>query len=196
MILLVLGILLLVMKYFEFGPVGAWPWWLVMVPFVLTPLWWWYADASGLNKRREMDKMEDRKARRRSESLERLNLKDPTARGKAKLRGEKAHAMRQREIEKVEGKRAEQRSKNRDSLLRSRFDPEQSMTRPSQVNTSREANPAPPPRAMPMPMPTMRLSDVPEVSNEGGGIVDPPEAGFPETVPLDYSKPLPTVKSK
>ena len=79
MAFVVLGCLLLVMKYFEFGPVAAWPWWLVLAPFGLAMLWWWYADASGWTKRREMDRMEERKSARRRTAMERLGLKYSSA---------------------------------------------------------------------------------------------------------------------
>ena len=129
MAFVVLGCLLLVMKYFEVGPVTAWPWWLVLAPFGLAVLWWWYADASGYTKRREMDRMEERKAERRRTSMERLGLKYRGA-DKNDRRAQKALAARQREIEKVEGKRAAKRAKDRDSILGSRFDSQQDASRP------------------------------------------------------------------
>jgi hypothetical protein len=112
----------------------------VLTPFVLTLLWWWYSDVSGLNKRREMDRMEDRKAERRHGLLQRLGLKDRYRRSRSSKKADRAHAARQREIDKIEGKRAEQRAKNRDSVLRSRFDAEQSITRPSQAHSLRTSN--------------------------------------------------------
>jgi small Trp-rich protein len=140
MVFLVVGIALLVMKFAEYGPVSDWPWWTVLTPFALTLLWWWYADASGFNKRREMERMEDRKAERRYGLLERLGLKDRYGRRRSSKKADRAHAARQREIDKIEGKRAEQRAKQRDSILRSRFDAEQSITRPSQAGSLRASN--------------------------------------------------------
>ena len=61
MYFLLLGIAALVMKYIEFGPVAAWPWWVVLSPFGMAVLWWAWADSSGYTKRKEMDKMEKRK---------------------------------------------------------------------------------------------------------------------------------------
>ncbi len=129
MLFVVLGCLLLGMKYLEFGPVAAWSWWLVLAPFGLAVLWWWYADASGFTKRREMDRMEDRKAERRRNSMERLGLRHTSA-GKDDRRAQKALAARQREIEKVEGKRTAKRMRDRDSILGSRFDSQQDASRP------------------------------------------------------------------
>ena len=61
MYFLLLGIAALIMKYIEFGPVAAWPWWVVLSPFGMAVLWWAWADSSGYTKRVEMDKMEKRK---------------------------------------------------------------------------------------------------------------------------------------
>lgn len=74
MAFLILGILLLAMKVAEFGPVGAWSWWVVLLPFGLAVLWWGFADSIGLTQRRAMDKMEEKKAERRSRNLEALGL--------------------------------------------------------------------------------------------------------------------------
>ena len=56
-----IGIAAVGMKYFEIGPFTALPWWVTLVPFGLAVLWWWYADASGYTKRREVDKMDKRR---------------------------------------------------------------------------------------------------------------------------------------
>ncbi|MFZ9138017.1 MAG: TIGR04438 family Trp-rich protein [Hylemonella sp.] len=67
MILLGLGIVLLVLKYFEVAPVAAWSWWLVLLPFALTVAWWAWADASGYTRRKAIEREE----RRRSDRIER-----------------------------------------------------------------------------------------------------------------------------
>lgn len=54
MYLLGLGLVLLVMKYLEIGLVAAWDWWVVLLPFGLTILWWAWADASGYTKKKAM----------------------------------------------------------------------------------------------------------------------------------------------
>ena len=129
MVFVVVGCLLLALKFFEYGPVAAWPWWLVLAPFGLAVLWWWYADASGWTKRREMDRMEERKTLRRRSAMERLGLRYTSA-NKADRRAQKFLEARQREIDKIEGKRADQRAKNRESILGSRFDSQQDASRP------------------------------------------------------------------
>ncbi len=65
MYFLITGVILLLLKFLEIGPVGQWDWadkwYLFAAPFVLAVVWWAWADASGYSKRREMDKMEQRK---------------------------------------------------------------------------------------------------------------------------------------
>ncbi len=74
MYLVVLGVLLLVMKLAEFGPVAQWSYWVVLAPLAGAVVWWSYADASGWTKRREIDKMEERKRERRRKNLDALGL--------------------------------------------------------------------------------------------------------------------------
>lgn len=74
MAFLILGILLLAMKLAEFGPVGAWSWWLVLLPFGLATAWWAFSDSIGLTQRRAMDKMDQVKAERRNRNLQALGL--------------------------------------------------------------------------------------------------------------------------
>ncbi len=69
-----LGLLLLIMKLAEFGPVGAWSWWFVLMPFGLAIVWWAWADSSGWTKRREIDKMDARKVKRRNDNLDALGI--------------------------------------------------------------------------------------------------------------------------
>jgi small Trp-rich protein len=59
------GVILLLLKYLEIGPVAQWDWgkdwyWFA-APFVLAVIWWAWADASGYTKRKAMDKMDQRK---------------------------------------------------------------------------------------------------------------------------------------
>lgn len=64
MYFLLIGILGLVLKYLEIGPVADLNWWLVLSPFALAVAWWAWADASGYTKRKEVEKMDDRKQKR------------------------------------------------------------------------------------------------------------------------------------
>lgn len=61
-----LGVILLIMKWMEFGAVAAWNWWVVLSPFGLAVAWWTWADASGYTKRKAMEQ-EDAKRKERVE---------------------------------------------------------------------------------------------------------------------------------
>ena len=61
MYLLGLGIILIAMKYLEFGPVAAWSWWWVLSPLAAAVAWWSWADSSGYTKRRAMEREEERR---------------------------------------------------------------------------------------------------------------------------------------
>ena len=51
-----LGLVLLGMKYMEFGLVAAWDWWVVLAPFGLAVAWWAWADSTGYTKRKAMER--------------------------------------------------------------------------------------------------------------------------------------------
>ena len=70
MYFLILGIILLLLKYLEIGPVAAWSWYTVLAPFGLAALWWAWADWSGYTKRKEMDKEDAKKAARIAKAKE------------------------------------------------------------------------------------------------------------------------------
>jgi small Trp-rich protein len=72
--MVVIGVLLLLAKYFEFGPFATWSWWVILAPFGLAVLWWEFADSSGWTKKREMNKMEQRKLDRREKAMEALGM--------------------------------------------------------------------------------------------------------------------------
>jgi small Trp-rich protein len=78
MIFLGVGVLLLLLKFLEFGPVGQWSWadqwYLFAAPFILAVIWWAWADASGYTKKKAMDKMDQRKADRQAKAREALGL--------------------------------------------------------------------------------------------------------------------------
>jgi small Trp-rich protein len=64
MYLLILGIALMVLKYLEIGFVAGLSWWWVLSPFALAVAWWAWADATGYTKRKEMEKMDQKKQER------------------------------------------------------------------------------------------------------------------------------------
>lgn len=86
MYFVILGVLLLLMKVAEFGPVALWSWLAVLWPWVAAVIWWAWADGTGYTKRREMDKMDARVAKRREENLANLGMDAKGRRGKAKKR--------------------------------------------------------------------------------------------------------------
>ena len=80
MLFVIIGLVLIVLNLADIGPFGHWNWeffgdlWKFCVPFVLAIIWWVYSDKSGLNKRREMQRMEDKKKARRESNLEALGM--------------------------------------------------------------------------------------------------------------------------
>ncbi len=61
MLFLIIGVIGILLKYLEIGFVATLAWWMVLTPFALAVAWWWWADASGYTKRKEMEKMDKRK---------------------------------------------------------------------------------------------------------------------------------------
>ena len=79
MYLLGLGIILLLLKWQEIGPVGAWSWWWVLSPFVGAMLWWAWADWSGHTKRKAMEREDQRKLDRINRQREAIGQKPRVA---------------------------------------------------------------------------------------------------------------------
>jgi small Trp-rich protein len=70
----VVGCVLLTMKLTEFGFAAEWSWLWILAPFGLAVAWWAFVDATGITKRREMDKLEERKQDRRRRQMDALGL--------------------------------------------------------------------------------------------------------------------------
>jgi small Trp-rich protein len=127
MYFVIAGVLFIALNLLGIGPFAAWNWeftgdlWKFIAPFVLAALWWVWADKSGMNRRREMRKLDDRKEKRRRENLANMGL-DYRTLDKDKERARKFKEAQQRKIDVVEGKRAKKREENRESILGSRFD--------------------------------------------------------------------------
>jgi small Trp-rich protein len=85
MFFILVGVLLLVLRFAGVSPMADWnlelfgDLWKLVLPFILALVWWAWADASGLTKRREMKRDELRKSERRARNIENLGLgpKDP-----------------------------------------------------------------------------------------------------------------------
>ncbi|MDP9044974.1 MAG: TIGR04438 family Trp-rich protein [Pseudomonadota bacterium] len=87
MFFVVVGVLIMASNLAGVGPFAGWNWnlfgdlWKFCVPFAFAMMWWIWSDKSGLNKRREIEKMEQRKIDRRRGNLAALGL-DTRARRK------------------------------------------------------------------------------------------------------------------
>jgi small Trp-rich protein len=90
MFFVIIGVLIIITNLADIGPFAAWTWnitgdlWKFCVPFGFALLWWIWADKSGLDKRREIEKMEERKQNRRKENLVSLGLETRARRKGAK----------------------------------------------------------------------------------------------------------------
>ncbi|MCA0324010.1 MAG: TIGR04438 family Trp-rich protein [Proteobacteria bacterium] len=78
MYLLGLGIILLLMKWQELGPVAAWSWWWVLSPFAGAMVWWAWADWSGYTKRKVMEREDQRRRDRIDRQREAIGQKPKT----------------------------------------------------------------------------------------------------------------------
>ena len=76
MAFVVIGLLLIVLKYGEVGPVATLSWLWVLSPFALAVAWWTWSDNSGRTSRKAMEKLDDRKEKRRDEAMTKLGI-DP-----------------------------------------------------------------------------------------------------------------------
>lgn len=114
---IVLGVLLIALKLAEIGFVAAWTWWAVLSPFAVAAVWWAYADSSGLTKRREMDKVEDKKAERRRKNMEALGID-----AKRQKADEAAMRARRNAAQRVENVRAVKREHNEQTIKDSVLD--------------------------------------------------------------------------
>ena len=88
MLFVVIGVVLILLNVAGVGVFGTWNWevfgdlWKFVTPFLVALAWWIYSDKSGLNKQREMNRMEKKKSDRRKENLAALGM-DTRARRKA-----------------------------------------------------------------------------------------------------------------
>ena len=80
MLFVVVGVVLILLNLLGIGPVAAWTWnltgdlWKFAMPFAFALGWWAWSDTSGLTKRREMERMDERKENRRLKNMEALGL--------------------------------------------------------------------------------------------------------------------------
>ena len=74
MFFLGLGVVLLLLKWQEIGPVAAWSWWVVLGPFALAMVWWAWADVSGYTKRKAVQREDERRQARIDKSKAAMGL--------------------------------------------------------------------------------------------------------------------------
>lgn len=74
MLFLILGVVLLLMKYLAIWVVADWSWWVVLSPFGLAVLWWAWADWSGYTRRKVLEKEDNRKEERINKGRTRMGL--------------------------------------------------------------------------------------------------------------------------
>jgi len=93
MVFVIIGVLVILLHLAGIGPMADWNWqffgdlWKFCVPFAFAAIRGGWADASGYNKRREMEKMEQKKQDRREANLEALGMDRRARRKKQKAMG-------------------------------------------------------------------------------------------------------------
>jgi small Trp-rich protein len=75
MYFLIAGVGLLLLKYFDIGFVAELSWWWVLSPFAMAVAWWAWADSTGYTKRKEMEKMDQKKQDRIERQRQALGMK-------------------------------------------------------------------------------------------------------------------------
>jgi small Trp-rich protein len=118
MYLVLVGTLMLLLKFADVDPVAGWSWWWVLAPFGLAVLWWSYSDASGLTQKRAMDRIEDRKEARRRKAFEALGI-DHRRHGRNKKKAEAFRRVHEQQIDKVEAERDAERKRHAETITRS-----------------------------------------------------------------------------
>jgi small Trp-rich protein len=93
MYFVIIGVVIILLNLAGIGPMAEWTWnltgdlWKFCVPFFFAFVWWVWADVTGYNKRREMEKMEAKKQARREANLEALGMDSRARRKKQKASG-------------------------------------------------------------------------------------------------------------
>lgn len=75
--MLLIALLLTLLKFLGVGPLAAVSWWWLLVPYGLTAAWWSFADASGMTKRRAMERDEARRLDRIARQKQALSPRKP-----------------------------------------------------------------------------------------------------------------------
>ncbi len=68
----VIGVILLLLKWLELGPVATWSWWIVLAPFALALVWFEVLEPLlGLDKKKAHSELDKIKEERIKKSLQR-----------------------------------------------------------------------------------------------------------------------------
>ena len=82
MYFVLLGLVFLLMKWMQFGPIATLSWLWVLSPFALAVAWWAWADSSGYTKRLAAEKEQKRKQDRVNASRANLGMVSKTTKRK------------------------------------------------------------------------------------------------------------------
>ena len=80
MAFVLIGVLLIVLKlggWVQFHKDAFWAWAIVLSPFLLASLWWWFSDKTGLTQKKAMDSLDAKKEARRQQLMEGLGQAKP-----------------------------------------------------------------------------------------------------------------------
>lgn len=72
-----LALLFIALKALDVGFVADTSWWWVFVPLGAAVVWWTLADKFGYTQKKAMDRMDERKEKRRLRQLEAMGRVDP-----------------------------------------------------------------------------------------------------------------------
>lgn len=80
MAFVVIGVLCVVLRlggWVQFHQDPLWAWVIVLSPFLLASLWWWFSDKTGLTQKKAMDSLDAKKEARRQQLMEGLGQAKP-----------------------------------------------------------------------------------------------------------------------
>lgn len=87
MLFLILGVVLVALKFMQVWPVAMWSWYGVLAPFALAWAWWTWADWSGYTRQTMMERETRKSAAKRAKAKKAL-----------RLYGKEAHGARRRSL--------------------------------------------------------------------------------------------------
>jgi small Trp-rich protein len=87
MVFVLVGVLVLALKWLGWEPVASWSWLWVLSPFGMAVAWWAIADASGFTQRQAMKRAHARTVARREKALDDLGLRPQPKASKGRPRG-------------------------------------------------------------------------------------------------------------